>query len=151
MNSYAIVGGGLGFTLQMATNARVSPLDTTNYIFGGQIQLTVLPESASRENLFRLVIPVNCRLQAVYWSILINGVLGTGENVQHMIRWRSGGGDVDVGQLNLVWNAVSVRGQVTDIGQAMSEGDSVWARFVTPVWVTNPTDTGVHCVCYFEQ
>lgn len=151
MNSYAIVGGGLGFTLQMAVGLRLAPLDATNYIFGGDLALQMVPETAQRENLFRLVIPVNCRLQAIYWSVLINGALGSGENVQHMIRWRSGGGDVDVGSINLQWTAVSVRGQATDIGQAMSEGDSVWARIVTPVWAVNPTDTGVHCVCYFEQ
>lgn len=117
--------------------AVVSPADSTTYYMGLQVGLNTAQADVSTWS----YIPKTGTLIAVYGVVNVQGTLGSNENVTISARLNNTT-DVTVtstSQWTTVTNAFSNSG----LSQAVTAGDYLQLKIVTPAWVTNPTNVNI--------
>ncbi|MFY9309156.1 MAG: hypothetical protein WAQ28_08945 [Bacteroidia bacterium] len=131
------VGNVLGYTLYgQSASVAVNPADSTTYYFGSTF-LGTLNTAADR---CRIYIPATGTIDACYLLITVAGTLGTSETSTIYIR--KSGVDTTVSssvQANQAVNAVSN----SALNIAVTAGNYIELKWVTPAWVTNPTSVGI--------
>lgn len=79
----------------------------------------------------------------VFFSIAARiAVAATTEVVQHFIRIND---TTDVGQINLVYDGNERLGMNTAVAQAITAGDYISGKVLTPTWVTQPQGVRWRC------
>lgn len=124
-----------GYTLSINSSGAASPADSSTYfIFEGR-PLTFSTSSAGQST--RLFVPKSGTLTHASGFISVNTVLGTTENVTIYARLN------DTTDITLTstsqWSAVAVTFSNTGLSTAVSAGDFLQIKIVTPAWSTNPT------------
>ena len=132
----AQIGGGSAdaglIVLQAAPNNLVSPLDATTYFFG---IITDVPPGTSA-TIHRIPIPVNGVIVRFDLFIYVAGTAGTAaENSTYSVRLND---TTDVCAITVDHDADVLTSATCS--QAVSTGDYIEIKWLTPTWTTNPTN-----------
>lgn len=84
-----------------------------------------------------LYIPIDCTLDSIYGKIGITGTLGSNQNVQIFLR-KNNTTDITVTSTSQ-WTANPTNFSATNLNTALSAGDYLQLKVITPSWGTVPT------------
>lgn len=128
-------GNVLGYTLygQLAS-VSVSPADATTYYFGSNF-VGALNTTANR---CKLYIPASGTIDACYIYITVLGTFGSSETSTLSIRLNNAT-DTTVSS-SMTMSAATNTNSNTSLNIAVVAGDYIEIKWVTPTWVTNPTN-----------
>lgn len=146
-NTWVLQGGGgstVGYTLTFFGNTQSAPADATTYCFGNA------PAAAIDTNCswYRIYVPKTGTIKEVRGNLHTGGTSGTGESNSIYVRINNTT-DVTV-TTSLTTNNVSNPFSATGLSQAVTAGDYLEIKWVTPTWVTNPTNVRGSAVVYIE-
>lgn len=110
----------------------LSPADSTTYYIGSA-PTNALTSTFTDQ---RLYVPKSGTLKSVFVRVRVGGTLGSGESVTHAIRIND---TTDVSLNSMTYAAATQSDVTTGLSQAVSAGDYVVLKLVTPAWATNPT------------
>jgi hypothetical protein len=133
-----------GYVLYIANQISFSPADSTTYYWGGDIStgLTVTYNEA------KVYVPKTGTVKNWFFKFRIAGTIGSGETVSHYLRLNDA---TDFGQLDATYAGSSTNNlAVTGLSQAVTAGDYIAVKMVTPAWVTNPTQVRMFGYVYIE-
>lgn len=134
-----------GYSLQFSNNS-FSPADATTYFFGGnQTQTaTVGGTGGSR----RIYIPKTGTIKAIYLFFLNSGTLGSNETSTIYIRLNA---TTDTTISSSITNdSAQLAFNATGLSISVVAGDYFEIKWITPTWVTNPTNVILNGSIYFE-
>ena len=134
----------VGYAIQFWGNTQSSPADATTYYFGNA------PAQGLDTNAtwYRVYVPQAGTIKAVYGNLHTGGATGSGESSSIYVRVNNTT-DVTV-TTSLTTNSVSNPFSATGLSQAVSAGDYLEIKWVTPTWATNPTNIRASAVVYIE-
>lgn len=146
-NTWVLQGGGgaaVGYTLSFFGNTQSSPADSTTYYFGNA------PAAAIDTNAtwYRVYVPKTGTIKAVYGNLHTAGTAGSGESNSIYVRINNTT-DLTV-TTSRTTNNVSNPFSATGLSQAVTAGDYLEIKWVTPAWATNPTNIRGSAVVYIE-
>lgn len=131
-----------GFTMTIV-GVQATINDAQNYYSGATTQGT-----GTTADVNRVYVPANCVLKSVYGFILNSGTLSSGEDLTAYIR-QNNTTDITISS-TVETNATHNTFSATGLSTSFSAGDYVEGKFLTPTWVTNPTNCRWTIVLYFE-
>lgn len=134
----------VGYALMFYGNTQSSPADATTYYFGNA------PAQAIDTNAtwYRIYVPKAGKIKAVYGNLHTGGAAGSGESSSIYVRINNTT-DVTV-TTSLTTNSVSNPFNATGLSTAVSAGDYLEIKWVTPTWASNPTNIRGSVVVYIE-
>lgn len=91
----------------------------------------------------RFLIPIDGTITAVYGGVTLGPAIGTSENVSIYINVNSST-DVTITTTSQ-WDSSSLTFSNAAMSQAVSAGDYITLKWVTPAWVTNPNGVTISC------
>jgi len=147
-NTWVLQGGGgaagNGYTLSFFGNTQSAPVDATTYCFGNA------PAAPIDTNCtwYRIYVPKTGTIKEVRGNLHTGGASGTGESNSIYVRINNTT-DLTV-TTSLTTNNVSNPFSATGLSQAVTAGDYLEIKWVTPTWVTNPTNVRGSAVVYIE-
>lgn len=127
----------------------LSPADATTYHFGDNLAIN---GSTTTDGGHRVCSPVTGTVKRVYGAALINGTAGSSENVTITVRNVTAATTENV-TTTAVWNVGSkseVSFSNTAMTLAVTAGDCLIMRIVTPTWVTNPTGVYIYATAVLK-
>ena len=132
----------LGYTINFSAGGG-NPADATTYYLGSTVNVTVV--SATTGGLRRMYIPKDGIIDSVYGTIF-NTVYGTSETSSIYIR-------VNNTTDTLITNSLINNAQVTSfsgtgLGIAVTAGQYIELKWITPTWVTNPATISIWGTIY---
>lgn len=130
-------------------SAGLNPADSTTYYWGGFYNFA--PGTADGPP--GIEMGVACTLKAVYGRVTVLGTLATGESTTMIVRKNTGAGagtDILTVSSAVLMSAALNLFSITGQSVACTAGDTVYMKFVTPAWVTNPTVIFLNATLYFE-
>lgn len=137
-------GSGIGYALMFSTQG-FAPADETTYYFGSRDDSA----PAAAATYFRIVIPKTGAIKAVALFQLVAGVLGTNEATSLLLRLNNTS-DTTIVNGTFVQNAEQAIYTNTALNIAVSAGDYVEFKWLTPAWATNPTNVIFKGSIYIE-
>lgn len=148
-NTWVLQGGGgggaaVGYTLT-AIAATNSPADATTYCFADWVNAA----PTTNCNDVRLYIPKTGTIKTVYGHFYTGGASGTSEANSVYIR-QNNTTDIVTVTTSLTTNNVNNPFNATGLSAAVTAGDYISVKWVTPTWVTNPTNMRNYVVIYIE-
>lgn len=146
-NTWVLQGGGgaaVGYTLMFYGNTQSAPTDATTYYFGNAPGAPI----DTNATWYRVYVPKTGTIKAVYGNLHTGGASGTGESNSIYVRINNTT-DLTV-TTSLASNSVSNPFSATGLSQAVTAGDYLEIKWVTPTWVTNPTNVRASVVVYIE-
>ena len=129
-----------------ATNLAVVA-DATTYFFG-----MAIAAPTATATIRRIYVPKKCRLVSCYGTCFNGNANGTGETSTIFVR-KNGTSDTIVTTTfttNAVLTAFSGTGLYAGAGQDFAEGDYFEIKWVSPTYVTNPTNLNFSASVFFE-
>lgn len=132
-----------GFTI-VITGSQGTIADATTYYSGA-----IIAGVGTTADVNNIPIPVNCVLKSVYVNVLTAGTLATTETSTWAIRKNN---TTDITISSTVQNsAQKTNFNVTGLSTSFTAGDYVEAKWTTPTWVTNPSNSRWTIILYFEK
>lgn len=146
-NTWVLQGGGgsgNGYTLSFFGNTQSSPADATTYYFGNA------PAAAIDTNAtwYRIYVPKTGTIKEVRGNLHTGGTSGSSESSSIYVRINNTT-DLTI-TTSLTTNSVSNPFSATGLSQAVTAGDYLEIKWVTPTWTTNPTNIRGSAVVYIE-
>lgn len=135
--------GGAGYVLSVRSN-NASPADGITYFFAEQQAFTSQTTSGTRQ---RHVIPKTGTLKQCYGIITVT-VAGSSENCTVSIR-HNNTTNIDV-TTTLQLTGLSNPFNNTGLSTAVTAGDYIEFIFISPTWVTNPTNATITISAFIE-
>lgn len=135
--------GASGYVLQAYCDP-FNPSDSTTYYVGALFGVV----GSTSEGFRRIYIPKNGILSSVYGSVVVSGTLGSAHNSSVYVRL-NGASDTLVSStvaMTAAYNTFSG----TSLGIAVSAGDYIELKIVTPAWTTNPTTVYIYADIYIQ-
>lgn len=140
-NYSASVEAASGFAITLSQYSPNDPVDGTTYYFGsGGVQNTTTYSQAS------ILIPRTGTITRWFLKVIVAST-GSAETVQHFLRIND---STDTGQINLTYDAASPMSLNTTINQAVTQGDSLAVKIVSPTWATEPAGVFYYGYVYIE-
>lgn len=143
INGVNVALGTAGYALIFGMVAPLSMADSTTYYF--TLTADAAPVSVTYNNV-KIAIPKTGILRRFDILVRVAGALGSAETVSHFVRIND---TTDVGQIDCSYN-VAAQNFSAVINQAVTAGDFVAIKVVTPAWVTNPTTVRNVATIYIE-
>ena len=134
----------IGYTLQLESGASTNPADAANLYFGSLS--TVGFSTASGER--RVYIPRTGTIKAAYFYALTTGTFPTSETSTMYVRVNDTTDNVAISNFAPTARSTSFAG--TGLSIAVSAGDYIEIKWITPTWATNPTAVRITAVLYIE-
>jgi hypothetical protein len=119
-----------------------SPADSTTYYWGTDTESALHSAYAN----VSIKVPKSGKITGAYINVIKN-VNASNENVALNIRIND---TTDLSLGNMTWTATDDKLTVTGLSQAVTAGDVVAVKMVTPAWVTNPTGCRLYGYIYIE-
>ena len=139
--------GTLGFfSVGAGTATGHSPADATTYYVGGA-SFALAPGTSDNGIANRHYAPFAFTVTSIYVAFDVGGTLGSAGNVAVSIR-KNGTTEASVGNI-VMTGAVNTLSN-TAMSFAVAQGDTVYMKFVTPTWTTNPTTAFYHFIIGYE-
>ena len=134
----AVAAGGGGSStnwliIPISTVIAISPADSTTYFVGPTNFRTIYTNSTIR-------LPVSGTVRKYWVRVASTGTLGSGESVNYYLRIND---TTDFGNFTDTWDSAYVEDTSGALGQAVSVGDQIALKVVSPAWATNPTNVYV--------
>jgi hypothetical protein len=111
-----------------------SPADATTYIFGSYLNTTLQTTGAAR----RLYVTRTGLITGVFTTVVNSGTAGTGETSTIYLR-KNNTTDTTVDSSVVTAGAGLVYASAVGVSIAVTDGDYVEMKWVSPTWATNPT------------
>lgn len=131
----------LGYALQLAT-ATQDPADSTTY-FGGGFPAFAVGTTAVR---FNLAVPQTGTITKGTAAVKVEGTLSSAENIAISVR-KNDTTDASITSVGRTTARVQTYSN-TSMSLAVTAGDALELKIVTPAWVTNPTQVAWAAVLY---
>jgi len=136
---------GIGYTLTLSNIGANAPANSTSYYFGGDL----IDVNTTSFDTAKIEVPRSGTIKRIYIKQnLPSGNLGSGEPVVHKVCVNTSTNCF--GSSSFAYNAVTTSGSDITLNQAVSAGDTVAIRVLTPAWVTRPSNVRWYAVVYIE-
>ena len=133
----------LGFTIQTVLSSQnFSPADSTTYYIGTYFSAAAVTTVNSRKTF----IPKNCTLKNVY----ISSYFTNGTNQLSTLYFRLNNTTDTIISSNIDLSSAPFSIANTSLNIPLSVGDYFELKWITPIWVTNPTNLTFSAILYFE-
>lgn len=123
------------------THASTNPADATTLYFGSSNSIT------TTATLVNVPVPLTGTIKAVYITGVVAGTLGTSETSSLYVRINNAT-DVTI-TTSMVYTSLLNTASATGLSQAVTAGDNIQIKWVTPTWATNPTSVFHSVSIYF--
>lgn len=131
------------YALPLFSAGSQNPADSTTYYFGADPNANL----NTTWNLSSAEVPKSGTLKRVFIKVRVAGTLGSTEAVSHYVRIND---TTDVTVNTTATYDTTATNIVGILSQAVSAGDYVNLKVVTPAWVTNPTTVRFYAILYIE-
>lgn len=129
----AAPSGGGKYTMTFC-HAITNPGDGLTYYSGGLY--ASVAQTTNGNDLCKLPIPISGTITNATYKVTVAGTLGSSENVTVELFYA---GTTAIGSATMQFSSMVNTATATGISQAVTAGDFLVARWVSPVWTTNPT------------
>lgn len=138
--------GGNGYTLRYMTITAANPADSTTYYAGLPIASGYGIQGT--HDIARIPVVKTGTIKAVTIRVIVDSITATSENVAISLRLNN---TTDTSlTATSQWTARVVDHLVTGLSIAVTAGDFIIIKIVTPAWATNPTDVSIAGDIYIE-